>query len=210
MKNTKTIVIIGALLIVLVVGGAFIFTNIGLEYKLSSQKMLDELQTYQDAVRPEFVVDIINSKDTISTQFIDLRSPEEFVKGHIPLAINIPSHNILLNQNLKFLKSTKSTFILYHNNHSLACGPWMILKQLGLKNVKVLMGGYQIVKNNILKDFSAQTANYKDEKAMYDFAKIVNQTGGNSVSSPATQAPAGNTNAKPATSAKKKSGGGGC
>jgi rhodanese-related sulfurtransferase len=208
MKKYKYQIItaLGILLIIILVTS---LRNQKPDYKLTPAEILEEVQTYADAMRPELVVDLLITNDTVQNRFVDLRSPQEFAKGHIPTAINIPSHVLLQKETLAIFKNKKVNFILYHNSHNLACGPWMVLKQLGFKNIKILMGGFDIVENHIFKNFGAQTANYKDEKPLYNFAKVGATNGVQSSSAPVISAPAAIGN-KPASSPKKKSGGGGC
>jgi hypothetical protein len=68
--------------------------------------------------------------------------------------------------------------VLYYSDHCGACGPWMVLKQLGYKNNKILMGGYDYVKPNIVDEYSPMTGNFTEEKAKYDYLKLINETSG--------------------------------
>ena len=80
-------------------------------------------------------------------------------------------YNDILNQDEKIN-------VLYYSDHCGACGPWMILKQLGYKNNKILMGGYDYVKPYIIDDFSPMTGDFSSEKAKYDYVKVINETSG--------------------------------
>jgi len=146
-------------------------------YNISTEKMLEVLQDHNDIVEPEEFINIIYENDSLY-QFIDLRNAHDYLIGHLNNAINIPIHKILDSEYKDILNQDKKINILYYSDHCGACGPWMILKQLGYKNNKILLGGYDYVNDFILKEFSPLTGNYRNEKAKYDFAKIVKETAG--------------------------------
>ena len=176
------------------------------KYRITTEDMLTEVQTYKDVVDPEKVMAVLYGDDNLY-QFIDLRNSHDFIKGHLENAINIPIHKILDDEYEKILNQDEHINILYYSDHCGACGPWMILKQLGYKNNKILLGGYDYVNDFILKEYTPMTGDFKNEKPKYDFAKIVSETAG---------AGSGTTSAKsskkaPIKKKKKKAGAdGGC
>ncbi|MBK7030380.1 MAG: rhodanese-like domain-containing protein [Bacteroidales bacterium] len=86
---------------------------------------------------------------------VDIRSFEEYSKGHINESVNIPVMNLLDKNALSFfdeLSSKGQEAILYGDDQLQANGPWLLLKQVGVKNVKILQGGYQLYKLLPLND----------------------------------------------------------
>jgi rhodanese-related sulfurtransferase len=165
-----------SVIFIVVIALGFLFMKApNMKFRLTPKQMLDEVLSYKDAFGPEKVSTVIFSNDSMY-QFIDLRSPKEFIKGHLPNAINIPVHQLFAKEFEKVLNQDKKINILYGATHIAACGPWMLLKQLGYKNNKVLLGGYDFVKSNIMDNFSPMNGQFKDEQPKYDFAKIVSQT----------------------------------
>ena len=79
------------------------------------------------------------------------------------------------------INDTSKINILYSDNHDDACGPWMILKQLGYNNNRILLGGY----NNFIKAGSLNgkqnPKEYLDEIAKYDYAKVIKSVSGSAV-----------------------------
>jgi len=63
-------------------------------YALSAEEMLAEVQNLEDALTPDKVRLFLELKD-ITVQMVDLRSPDQFVIGHIDDALNIPVQDIL-------------------------------------------------------------------------------------------------------------------
>jgi hypothetical protein len=76
----------------------------------------------------------------------------------------------------------------------------MVLSQLGYKNNKILLGGYDYVDKYILKTYAPLSGSYKNEKAKYDFAKIISETAGGSNAATDTK----NDEPKPLPLKKKK------
>lgn len=174
-SNKLPIIGISAIIIILI--GLIFMNTEKYRYKISTEDMLNEVLLLEDVIRPHKFMEIYYNKDSLY-RFIDLRSSPEFLEGHIKNAIHIPLHEILADENNDIFKQDEKINVLYYSDHCGACGPWMILKQLGYKNIKVLMGGYNFVKPNIIDEYSPMTGNFTDEKAKYDYAKIINETSG--------------------------------
>jgi rhodanese-related sulfurtransferase len=182
-KTLLTGIIIFAGIILL---GLIFMPKPGKTYKISEEQMLTQLVARQNIATPELIVDLIYNPDSFY-QFIDLRSAPEFIKGHLPKAINIPVNHIFDKEYEPILADKSKTNILYASDHALACGPWMILNQLGLKNNLIMLGGYDYVNQYIIDKFAPMSGNFRDEKAKFDFAKIIGQTGGNQSTLSATE-----------------------
>jgi rhodanese-related sulfurtransferase len=78
---------------------------------------------------------------------IDIRSHNEFLTEHIEGATNIPLSEILEEDYFSFLKEAdqKSTTIVIIGKDLLqANASWLLLKQLGIKNLKLLASGYNL------------------------------------------------------------------
>lgn len=151
-------------------------------YELSQQETLDMILNSKNMeVVPEEIPNLLENTST-KVYFVDLRSPGEFIKGHIAGAINIPQNMILEEDNLNFFRSFNSdgTVVLYGKDQVQANGPWMILKQLGINNIEVLEGGYNyyIAHMNDLQNNSTTPPEYMIEVPQYDFKQIMAQTPG--------------------------------
>jgi rhodanese-related sulfurtransferase len=203
-KNLLIIVVSVAVLILL---GLVFMKRETHKYTITSENMLKQLLENKHVITPEMFMDIYFNKDS-SYRFIDLRSSPEYLKGHLDNAVHIPLHKILDKENEKILNQDEKINILYHSDHCRACGPWMVLTQIGYKNNRILLGGYDYVKKYILDDYSPMSGGFSEEKAKYDYSKIVNETSGSAVSSEASS----NQNPvnAPVIKKDKKSSGGGC
>jgi rhodanese-related sulfurtransferase len=90
-----------------------------------------------------------------SQVLVDVRSTDEFSKGHIQTSVNIPIRELLEKRSLSFLRELEKSdtkAILYGDDQLQANGPWMVLKQLGFNNIKVLQGGYSFYRTLPLAD----------------------------------------------------------
>jgi len=153
--------------------------------------------------------DIVLLKDTINYQFIDIRSAHKFIGSHLPDAINIPLSKKFLNEgNMELLNQDKKMLVLFGANSTQGVASFLLLKQLGFKNMKVALGGCHYSKGYLLNNFGMRTGIYNDEKARYDFAKVVAETSGaGSAVSASSSAPKPK---KKAVRRKKKAVSGGC
>ncbi len=175
------------LFVILVIYGFVMMKVPTLKYKLSPEEMVEVLQKKEYFVSPQTALEINNSIDSSYYQFIDLRSPHEFLKGHIDGAINIPISNILEEEYKDVIDSDSKINILYYNNHNGACGPFMVLTQLGYKNNKILLGGYNFYKKNIIDNYAPKVESYRNEKPKFDYAKVMRQISGGKTQAPPTK-----------------------
>jgi hypothetical protein len=78
---------------------------------------------------------------------------------------------------LRELEENGMTIVLYGNDQLEANGPWMVFRQLGLNNVKVLLGGYDFYKD--WKDMLGDTY-YEDSYLLgaprFDYAEVAAST----------------------------------
>lgn len=176
MSLKQRIIIPSALAVLLIIILGFTVFRTEYSYTLSTDEMLDKAIEYNDVVKPEEAEKYNKQPDKY--RFIDLRTPHEFIKGHIEGAVNIPVHQLLSDENQAVLNSKEVINILYHSDHVGACSPWMLLKQIGYENNKILLGGYKYYKANIIENENNEADTYLDEKPKYDFAGEIQEMKG--------------------------------
>jgi len=151
-----------------------------LEYKLSPEETVEVILQEEDLVYPEDLVMIVEYEEP-GYAIIDLRSPYDYIKGHINGAVNIPVNSILDKENLKTFNqyiTDSVTMVFYGKDQLEANGPWMILKQMGFDNIKVLMGGYQYFTTGPLDIYDMpEIPAYLVEEPAYDFYGIMEEMG---------------------------------
>ncbi len=183
-KISKKLPVIAIVFVAIIVLGFVTTKEPEMKYRITVDEMHQELLQGNEALTPEEAIQILYSNKT-GYRFIDLRNPHEFINGHIDGALNIPLQNIFSEENKSIWNDSSLINILYAASHDEACGPWMLLKQLGHNNNRILLGGYNFIRENAFEDFKLRSKEYHNEKAKYDYAKIVNETaGGLKVSGP--------------------------
>ncbi|MEN8225123.1 MAG: rhodanese-like domain-containing protein [Bacteroidota bacterium] len=166
--------------ILVIVIGLLTINRPDLEYQLTIDETIEQLMANEDEVYPEDLVVIVEMEEA-GTILVDLRNPYEYIKGHISGAVNIPTNSLLDKENLKMLKgfaADSATVILYGQTQLEANGPWMILKQMGFDNVKVLMGGYYYFTNGPLDFYDMpEVPEYLVEEPAHDFYAVMDELG---------------------------------
>jgi len=182
-KNPKRLTVAFSIFILIIIVGLITIKRPALVYKESPDKMVETILSMTDEITPEEATEMLENDP--HWVIIDIRNPYDFVKGHIKNAINIPLNNLLSKENLSNFDAYEKDSInvlLYGNDQTQANGPWMVLKQLGFTNVKIMLGGYDYLS----KPDSAYTGEipaYYVEAPKYDFAKIVSENASGSMKS---------------------------
>jgi len=142
--NPKRTAITLILFTALIVIGLITLKSPRLSFEQPINETIEMAVWDEGAVFPYELVDVIDgSIDTVL--IVDLRNTFEFAKGNIPGSENISSVELLNEENIERLEKLKEegvSVIVYANNQLEANGPWMVLRQLGFDNVKILLGGY--------------------------------------------------------------------
>ena len=178
-KISNKLPIIGIAFIVLVIFGLLTMEKPKHHYRISTEKMLTKTLQHDYIIRFDKFFDIYHNNDSLY-RFIDLRSAHDFQVGHLNGAINIPLSKILDDEYKDIVNQDKKINVLYYSDQCGACGPWMILTQLGYKNNFILAGGYDYVTQHIINEYSPMLGDYSAEKPKYDYKMIINSTGGSS------------------------------
>lgn len=163
LERTKRISFSAVIIILVVLIGLLSFKKAANVFKN------DKTLTLNPIVSQDYIISK-SSIDTASVNnmaFIDVRSPFEYSKGHIKNAKNIYTPDLLDPANKEYildLEKENKTIVLYGAEPGEASGAWMLLTQLGVKNVKLL----SIKTNYIHNTFSI--SDYPIEKAQLDYA----------------------------------------
>ncbi|MCK4569817.1 MAG: rhodanese-like domain-containing protein [Bacteroidales bacterium] len=169
--------------VLVIVIGLLTINKPDLKYKLSIDESVEQLMANEDKIYPEDLVGIIEMEEP-GYVLIDLRNPYEFIKGHIAGAINIPTNSILSKDKLKMFNryaADSTVVVLYGQTQLEANGPWMILKQMGYDNMKVLLGGYHYFTTGPLDFYDMpEIPEYLVEEPAYDYYGIMEAMGSKS------------------------------
>jgi len=166
-----------AIFLIIIVIGFFTLRRPSIDYAMNIEESWKEAVNDKSALRPERVYEILHTADTAYYQFIDIRTPAEFLTNHIEGAINIPVHQILDDEVKSIFRQDKKINVIYGNTHVEACAPVMLLKQIGYENNIVMLGGFSHFKDYVLKTYMPNASNYLDEKPEMDFKAIMSSVG---------------------------------
>jgi rhodanese-related sulfurtransferase len=173
LKKTKrlSISVIGYVAIILI--GVLSIGKTDIRFTENREAVLLDIEEMSYEMFPDEVLAIVADQEE-GYLIVDLRSEYDYIKDHLEGAVNIPKNMILEKENLKVLNKAVSdslTVILYGETQLDANGPWMILRQLGYSNLKVMLGGYAVAGN---PDFDPNDmAAYLIEEPVEDFYGIM-------------------------------------
>jgi rhodanese-related sulfurtransferase len=171
----RTMITLVAFAILLLVG--FLTMNKPLlNYSLNMNQSLQMLEDSNAYFYPSQLADTDGQLDK-EILLIDLRNNFEFGQGHIPGSENISAYDLTLKENIKRLQDFKKeniTVVFYGDSQLQANGPWMLFRQLGFDNIKILLGGYEYYKSKNIGDLDSLNKNFQKEVPRYNYAQIVN------------------------------------
>ncbi len=151
----KNALFLSALVVVIIIILIIAISNRpSVTYKMTKDNLVTLLKDSSQLISPVELDALLEQKKG-TLVMVDIRSFEEYSKGHIKESVNIPVMNLLDKNALSFfdeLSSKGQEAILYGDDQLQANGPWLLLKQVGVKNVKILQGGYQLYKLLPLND----------------------------------------------------------
>lgn len=84
-------------------------------------------------------------KDIANKQLIDIRPANVYAQGHPANAVSIPLRQLLDRESVALLDrllGNGQEAVLFGSDELQATAPWLLLQQLGYKNLKLLKGGY--------------------------------------------------------------------
>ncbi|MEN8115945.1 MAG: rhodanese-like domain-containing protein [Bacteroidota bacterium] len=145
----RTLIALSVFIIVLIIGFLTMPKPL-MTYEKNMDETLTELMETEAYFYPWELEDIINDKPD-SILLFDIRDNFVFGQGHIPGAENMSASNLTKEENIERLEELKEmgvTVVLYGEDELQANGPWMLFRQVGFDNVKILLGGYQYYNEN--------------------------------------------------------------
>lgn len=139
-----------------------------LNYRLSPDQMLTDLNGRSQYIGPDEVADMLIQKDP-SIQLIDIRSAEEYQKYHLPGAYNLPMSELLNDEFRYVIDQDLKINVFYSNSSVKANEAYIITRQLGYHNNYVLEGGLNYWATVIMNPEKPGYISPNEELAKYDF-----------------------------------------
>ena len=146
LEKVKQISISSVLFILAIIIGLLIHERPENPYAMNSKKTLENL------VNTDYILPLNQLKNS-SVTLVDVRTPHEFEKGHLDNAINIPTPDILKEENLTFFREMKDSSkqtVLYGKDLEEANLPFLMLYQLGYDNLRILSVDNSFMQNKLV------------------------------------------------------------
>lgn len=172
MKNPR--ILLATILIPIAFIMAFAPINTNKPTVLSSDQLLEEVNSSVRFVAPDAVADRIIQQDPF-LQLIDVRTPEEFEQFSLPGAINIPLNRLLDDEYELTLDQDDYTNIFYSNGTVFASEAWLLTRMKGYENNYVLTGGLNYWAETIMNPEAPKDTSPNEEIAKYNFRKGASQ-----------------------------------
>ena len=170
----KTLIVLSAFILILILGFITMRTPL-LTYELDMKQSIEELKNADAHFYPWQLNGVIN-KEVSNVVIFDIRDKFVFGQGHIPGAENLSAQDLTKAESIERLEELREqnfTVVLYGEDQLQANGPWMLFRQVGFDNVKILLGGYQyfkLHKDNLLA--TKNDAGFQKEVARYKYAEM--------------------------------------
>ncbi|MCB0806923.1 MAG: hypothetical protein KDC05_14085 [Bacteroidales bacterium] len=176
LTKTRRLIIVSIIFVFVLVIGLITFRKPEYKYQVSVEAMLQEVNN------PEFVLAPETLKNIDNIILVDLRNTYSFNKGTLDDAINIPVSDILLKENTAMFDEWEkqgTIVVLFAEDQRAANAPWMLLRQMGYSNMRVLAGGYSFV-TATTEDIKVEALKsmLSAEKPALDFAEFMEETSG--------------------------------
>ncbi|MEZ5103859.1 MAG: rhodanese-like domain-containing protein [Draconibacterium sp.] len=170
----RTLIALSVFVLVIIVGFLTMSKPL-LTYKLDIKQSVAELEKTDGLFYPWQLDSFLTNKMQKVVLF-DIRDNFVFGQGHIPGAENMSANDLSLEDNIERLEDLKEknyTVVLYGEDQLQANGPWMLFRQVGFNNIKVLVGGYQYyIENKDNLSASITDDQYQREIPRFDYAEM--------------------------------------
>lgn len=138
-------------------------------YRVANKEVLHTLQSAYLMSYYDF--SLVTSDTATGYTLIDLRSPEDFAKNNLKKSVNIPFEKIFDKESLETLKDIEGTKLLTGNRQNEPSLAYLYLTSLGLTDLKVLPGSFDVVYKHIINTTNPSYFFYNEEKAQWDFPR---------------------------------------
>jgi len=187
----RTLIALSAFVILLIIGFVTMQKPL-MTYQLDMKQSVKQLDIPAACFYPWQLDSFLQDK-VQNVVLFDIRDNFVFGQGHIPGAENLSANDLTQKESIERLENLKDknvTVVLYGEDQLQANGPWMLFRQVGFDNVKILVGGYQYYvqhKNELVASKSDST--FQKGIPKYDFAEMAAPKDGSVISQTAEKKP---------------------
>lgn len=158
------------------------------DYKAENTAVLTAITGDDQKILPLQLDEMIRAGKMVEFAVVDLRESQEFNRGTLPGAINIPFGTLLEKSSLRQIKKSGKPVILFSGDEAEAAAASLLLISKGFDDVQVIANDYTYIKNNVVEKFQPASAFNQSEKARYDYQRFF-RSGGGAEAAPARTQP---------------------
>ncbi len=141
----RTLIVV-AIFVIIIIIGFFTLPKPLISFKLDMDQSIEELNSTDALFSPSQLDSFLNKKMSNVVLF-DIRDNFIYGQGHVPGAENMSANDLAQEESIERLEELQKqnyTVVLYGEDQLQANGPWMLFRQAGFSNVKILLGGYHL------------------------------------------------------------------
>jgi len=177
LNRTDRLTIAAILFAVILMIGLITLKRPAIPYTQSIDETLNMVVASNEAVAPDEVYSLAMKNDP-GYFLVDVRAPVDYQKSHIDHAVNIPVHDILNPDNMgtfSELDKDSKILVLYGDDQLESNGAWMMLKQIGINNIRVMKSGYKFYnQGQSTASATDKRKDYNTEEPLYNFKEFFN------------------------------------
>jgi len=172
LQRTDRLLIATGVFILILVIGLLTIKRPYLEYSRDLLSSARDAQNPSMTVYPNDVAALLGQGSKVL--LVDVRSEYDFARGHLDNALQIPKIDLLTKKNVEMFRDAVKehrTIVLYGKDQLDVTAPAMLLRDLGIGDVKVIAGGYEAARK-ALSGEQADPEEYNAEKAAYNYSEM--------------------------------------
>lgn len=165
-------------IVVSIVAGLLLLSMIGKKI-LTSPYKVSVIEQAQVLVSPQSAFSLFELAMAIKANdpnilLIDIRSGEEYSKGRLPNAVNVPFDKLFNKDYSEYVsQGDELQRVIYSNTEAEAARVLALLSMRGYANFKTLNGGYSVAKKYVVESPSPSYYHYNDEQKKYNYARLM-------------------------------------
>ncbi len=158
---------------IIIISVLIVYSFIPGDYKKTPKQALNNVISNDSAsFQKKNLHEILSGKYKSEYQLIDVRPEQDFEKGHLQDALNIPFNSLLKRGYLKKLDNSKKQ-LLYSSEEAKAHEAALLLLQKGFANSMAIPANYESLKQRINGKKNINWEDITQEKAKYDYGTFI-------------------------------------
>ena len=165
-------------IVVSIVAGLLLLSMIGKKI-LTSPYKISAVEQAQMLVSPESSFSLFELAMAVKANdpnilFIDIRVEEEYSKGRLPNAVNVPLADLFHSDYSEYIQQNGyQQKVIYANTEAEAARALALLSMKGYNNFRVLNGGYPLAQKYVIDNPTPSYYHYNDEQKKFNYSRLM-------------------------------------